>query len=163
MTDLAQYMADPKRRAWFRAYLTPVGECLEWTGSRRKTGRTSGYGVVAIAGKSTGAHRVAYAMHYGVDPGELFVCHACDNPPCCRKEHLFLGTAKDNNQDMMAKGRHVALKGEQAVGAKLTATDVLTIRQLYRQGWGCKRIGRKFNVTAQSIWNVVNGVTWNHI
>ncbi len=32
--------------------------------------------------------------------------HRCDNPPCWRDDHLFLGTQPDNVADMVTKGRH---------------------------------------------------------
>lgn len=54
--------------------------------------------------------RLAYYLHYKVDPGELFVCHHCDNPLCCNPHHLFLGTHDDNMQDKVAKGRQAKVK-----------------------------------------------------
>ncbi len=53
---------------------------------------------------STRAHRVLYAEEVG-DPGDLYVCHACDNPSCVNPEHLWLGTAGDNARDREAKKR----------------------------------------------------------
>lgn len=79
--------------------------CWPWTGARHK-----GYGMIGIARKKHGTHRVAYALATG-DPGDLHVCHACDNPPCCNPAHLFLGTHQDNMRDLVAKGR--ALKSEE--------------------------------------------------
>lgn len=38
-------------------------------------------------------------------PSKLFVCHRCDNPPCCRIDHLFLGSPSQNIQDALLKGR----------------------------------------------------------
>ena len=74
--------------------------CIEWWGTRD----SHGYGVLKRGGKQVKAHRMIYTECFG-DPGELWVLHHCDNPPCVNPEHLFLGTAVDNVQDMMSKGR----------------------------------------------------------
>lgn len=66
---------------------------------------THGYGRLSVPGTSgETASRLAYRLTFG-DPGALGVLHHCDNPPCCNPTHLFLGTALDNMQDMIAKGR----------------------------------------------------------
>lgn len=68
------------------------------------------YGVVCIPrnGRKTTykAHRIAYKLHYGIDPADLFVCHTCDNPGCCNPAHLWLGTNKENIHDSIAKKRN---------------------------------------------------------
>lgn len=71
--------------------------CWLWTG--RVNNR--GYGIFA----NTKAHRYSYALAFG-DPGDGFVCHKCDVPNCVRPDHFFLGSAKENAADMVAKGRH---------------------------------------------------------
>src|SRR5208282_1812818 len=49
------------------------------------------------------AARFAWELANGPIAAGLFACHHCDNPPCVR--HLFLGTGKDNSDDMISKGR----------------------------------------------------------
>jgi hypothetical protein len=51
-------------------------------------------------------HRLAWeAYHAEPIPKGLIVCHRCDNPKCFNPHHLFVGTHKDNTDDMWAKGR----------------------------------------------------------
>jgi hypothetical protein len=51
------------------------------------------------------AHRWSYKHFKGPIENGLYVCHKCDNPPCCNPDHLFLGTPKDNILDAKQKGR----------------------------------------------------------
>ena len=75
--------------------------CLEWTGYDMG----DRYGAIWSDGRYVRTHRLAWELVHGSIPEGLFVCHKCDNPPCCDVEHLFLGTPADNNADRDAKGR----------------------------------------------------------
>ena len=56
-------------------------------------------------GNTEYAHRLGWKIQNGELPDGANVLHRCDNPPCVRGSHLFLGTIADNNADMKAKGR----------------------------------------------------------
>jgi len=81
----------------------PFHECWEWSSSKNE----KGYGKFLVNAEigEIRAHRASLLLLCGVDAGAMLVLHRCDNPGCVRPEHLFLGTAKDNTQDMLAKGR----------------------------------------------------------
>lgn len=73
--------------------------CIEYTGQRGV------YGHIEYRRKTYLTHRVSWILERGPIPDGMLVCHKCDNPLCINIEHLFLGTYKDNTQDMLKKGR----------------------------------------------------------
>ena len=75
--------------------------CLEWQGCNIR-----GYGRIWFNGKMAYTHRLTWTLANGPIPPGMYICHKCDNPPCCDLTHLFLGTPAENHGDMMAKGRH---------------------------------------------------------
>ena len=76
--------------------------CWLWTGAVKDTG----YGVIRIANRLVIATRAAWEVYHGEPPNaNLMVCHSCDNTLCVNPKHLWLGTAKQNAQDAMRKGR----------------------------------------------------------
>jgi hypothetical protein len=96
-------------RTRFWASIGPIGGegCLLWEGTKAM----NGYGVIrsgggnAAEGKQLLAHRLMWEAIKGPIPQGMCVLHRCDNPPCVRPSHLFLGTKGDNRRDCAAKGR----------------------------------------------------------
>ena len=133
--------------------------CWEWTGATTR----GDYGVI---GKKVGhkkwqtarAHRVSYELYKG-PIGKFHVCHTCDNPKCVNPDHLFLGTAKDNTQDMMAKGRGGYKRDSKQ---KLLSQEIAdTIRQEIRQEKGTqKQIAEKFGTSEKQVSNIKNNKVW---
>lgn len=107
------------------------------------------------------AHRIAWEEANGPIPPGLFVLHKCDNPPCVRPDHLFLGTNLDNIRDMVAKGR--SRRGERNVNAKLTGADIPVIREMAAAGLGTTAIGLEFGVSDTAIRHILAGRTWTYI
>lgn len=70
--------------------------------------KPSGYCYFKFAGEGARllAHRASYKIYKGEIPKGMLVLHDCDNRLCVNPDHLFLGTHKDNTQDMIRKGRH---------------------------------------------------------
>lgn len=94
--------------------------CWEWTGSRNK----QGYGRWAIKGVgSLRAHRMAYQYAVGPIPSGAHIRHHCDNPPCCRPDHLATGSRQDNTDDRESRGRN---KIEIAITASAAARRAAT-------------------------------------
>lgn len=98
-------------KAWFLSkvnFYDPLGaqgDCWLWIPSKTITGCR---GQVTWQGNTITAPRFAYMLfkdQWDI-PGDVFVCHTCDRPACVNPSHLWLGTAKDNSQDMVIKGRH---------------------------------------------------------
>ena len=128
--------------------------CIEWT-----EGRTNeGYGYKRHEGKSWLAHRWAWMMKHGPIPEGLCVLHRCDNPPCVNVDHLFLGTRVDNNNDKMAKGRHVTSPGERNGSAKLTVEQVREIRASTATH---RVLAERYGISRTSISYIKNRVNWS--
>jgi len=126
---------------------------------------------------------MAWQITYGPIPDGLFCLHHCDNPPCVRPDHLFLGTAADNTLDMMRKGRHgpdvfpsykiagdrhwshrhpeKIHKGEMVGTSKLTESQVYEIRDT--KGVSISALARKYAVARCTIRRVIRRESWKHI
>lgn len=159
-------------------------DCQEWPGGRFPYG----YGNISYFGKGYGAHRLIWTFINGPIPEGMCVCHRCDNPPCVRIDHLFLGTIADNNADKKVKGRsptgdanpskrsgekisdgvrrHLRDHPEQRLGSnnpnsKLTESDVAAIRAMYGTGkYRHVDVAKQFGVSQATVSHILNGRTW---
>ena len=91
-----------EQRFWEKVNREGSG-CWEWQACRQH----NGYGQFYVSRHRTSnqAHRVAWELTHGPIPAGLWVLHHCDNPPCVRPDHLWVGDRADNMRDAVAKGR----------------------------------------------------------
>lgn len=134
--------------------------CWEWTASCNKAGY--GYFSVKEGDKwvTRLAHRVAWELVNAQPvPDGLQINHHCDNPPCCNPWHLYAGTHATNSLDAQQRGRLAT--GDRR--SHLTRTDVLLIREGYRQGASLPELAKTFHAGAPTIFKIVAGDSWKHL
>lgn len=133
-------------------------DCWEWTGSLSK----SGYGYFNWEDEGVQlAHRCAYRLFIGHIPKKLNVCHSCDNPRCVNPNHLWLGTQKENIEDMICKNRRFNTAGENNGNSRLTLEIVDEIRDLYNSGYYTqKELSKKFKLDRSYVGYIVRGDNW---
>ena len=79
----------------------PNSGCRLWLGEVHD----DGYGRISVRNRMRRVHRVAYAAWVSPLPNGQRVLHRCDQPTCINPDHLYVGTAKDNVDDMVRRGR----------------------------------------------------------
>ncbi len=142
------------------------GECWVWIGAVWKRG---GYGWTTERNKPVKTHRLIYKLCCGELPADKHVLHRCDNPPCVRPDHLFLGTQADNNRDMREKGRQApAVSGEDHPMAKLTNAEVEELRKTAEKiRFGktdyFKRFASAHGMTYRSVSNIYYGTKTRYL
>jgi hypothetical protein len=135
-----------------------LGKCWVWTGAHNK----QGYGWILVAKKvGRHAHRVSWFLSFGEFPA-LDVLHRCDNPPCVRIDHLFLGNDDVNAKDRKAKGRDGNHKGSANGRAKLDEAKAREIRARYAAGEPPGPMAAHYGVSLAAVWFVISGRTWKH-
>lgn len=150
-------------RFWAKVTKSETG-CWLWTGATTN----GGYGVIQSGGrgKVVRAHRLSWELHNGSFDPNLDVCHRCDNPPCVRPDHLFVGTARENAADMVAKGRAKGgpPRGSRHPRAKLTEELAVRIRSEYLPHVvGLRLLAKRYGVSQKTVMNVVHRKVWTHV
>lgn len=135
--------------------------CWEW--NTGKIGKN--YGSFYYDYKKRYAHRFSYIIHnnFKIINSIDLICHKCDNTLCVNPNHLFLGTSKDNSQDMVNKGR--SSFGEKCGTSILTENQV---RQILIDIWNNKyqnvyQISRKYNINSGTIRDILDMKTWTTV
>lgn len=144
----------PSLRERFLSFVTPepFSGCWLWTGAVDRRG----YGVIHVTGGIDRAHRVGYAL-FVREPGAAWCLHKCDTPLCVNPAHIFLGTARDNVLDMIAKGR-------EKHPSALNPVQVQQIRADYANGdVTYSQLGKQYGVDGTCIYKIVRRKRWRKL
>ena len=143
-----------KERIEAKVEKIPEAGCWIWMGATQ----VRGYGEILSSNRKMLAHRASYEAFVGPIPKGMYVCHACDNVYCVNPNHLFLGTQKQNLQDMAAKGR--STRGERNPQAKLTEEKVRAIRSSNSTS---SELAKTYNVSVSNIHSIKRKQRWTHV
>lgn len=133
------------------------GECRVWIGRLSQ----KGYGLLMIDGQKKRAHRAVWELAHGPVPAGLMIRHRCDNPRCCRLEHLEIGTALDNARDAVERGRHA--RGTRKRNAKLNDALVASLLERLACGEALATLAREAGVDRKTLRDVRDGIGWPHV
>ena len=165
--------------------------CILWPGGRNRDGY--GY-IRDYDLKLHLTHRLAYRLSSGPIPDRMVVMHTCDRPACVNPEHLKLGTQAENVRDMDSKGRRnpafgdsngsrtcpearpkgathwskvrptEVTRGERHGMSKVTSSDVVKIRTLYRlRIFDQPQLAARFGLNQGNISAITSGRTWSAV
>jgi hypothetical protein len=133
--------------------------CWGWRGMIKATG----YGEIKFNHQYLRAHRVSWEYHNGKILDNLYVLHHCDNRICTNPAHLFLGTARDNADDMKSKGRQPKQIGESNSCAKITENEARTIKIMLKENKKVSEIVKIMGITRGIIKKIKLGANWKHV
>ena len=133
----------------------PNGGCWLWSGGLNK----DGYGHFSRPGIPRRAHRAAWTIFKGKIPTGIFVLHKCDVRACCNPDHLFLGTPKENMDDMDKKGRRVVCTRETTSVSKITTAQAQEILVRRKSGERGRDLAREYGVSEQLVCCIYKGRT----
>ena len=146
-----------KERIESKVEKIPEAGCWIWMGATQ----VRGYGELISHNRKYLAHRASYEAFVGPIPKGMNVCHSCDNVYCVNPAHLFLGTQKQNLEDMAKKKRSTI--GERNPNSKLTEDEIYRIKFGIRLGVTDETLAACFSVSRQAIKNIRNGKAWKHV
>lgn len=143
-------------RFWSKCNIRGWSDCWEWRAAKD----VAGYGTYTLNGIQVTAHRIAYERVNGYVKDGFVVMHSCDNPSCVNPNHLSIGTVKENNHDMIFKGRHHRRGGR----GQLSDDTVRDIRSEYESGGISQhKLASKYGISRLSVHRLIHRQTYSNV
>jgi ribosomal protein S27AE len=145
-------------RFWEKVDKRGPDECWPWLAKAKNHGD---YGILRVAGRNYVATHISWMIAHGrrVPKGKI-VRHKCDNPKCVNPAHLQLGTARQNMQDCIDRGRFRP-RGCRNPEERLRRDQIIAVALLYRERtFGYHRISKVLKVSPYEIRNTIRQKTW---
>lgn len=139
-------------------YITPDGKVFKELGS---TKGNDGYHHCTINGKQIRRHILVCETFNGLNTNGYIVRHLNGNPGDDRPENLSWGTQKENCNDTIKHNR--TTKGEKNKQAKLNSSQVIEIRNRWKNNESPTFLAKEFNVSVSNIQDIVRYRTWKHL
>lgn len=128
-----------------RIDVDPVSGCWNWTGAVD----ADGYPQLRIDGRVMRVGRVVLMLAGAAFKRGDRALHHCDRPSCCRPDHLFVGTDRENAAEKMRKGRH----------RRRSVISDDAARAIYSAAGTHAEIAQRFGVSRQTVSNIKTGRT----
>jgi hypothetical protein len=128
--------------------------CWIWQASINR----EGYGTfVPDNGKKSGlAHRESLVLfRKSTLKASDYILHSCNTKPCVNPDHLKIGDAKENYQDFLKTGDTLRIK--------LSPKKIIKIRKLFLSSVSYRDIAKIFQVSANTIFDIIKRRTWKHV
>lgn len=127
----------------------PTTGCWNWPVTKSER-----YGFATWNGAKQLAHRFSHKLFNGPIGPKKCVRHRCDNCACVNPDHLVEGTAQDNVNDKMERGRYRARSGRKP----FLKTDQL--RQIRSSSATTRSLAAKYGVSENTIRSARQGRTF---
>lgn len=136
--------------------------CWIWNGYKCEPKKMYGLTSLVLHGtkKKILAHRAAYTLWKGDIPQGLFVLHSCDTPLCVNPDHLHIGTAQKNIDEMKERGRERKASGVKNHKSKINMDIARNIRKMHQEGKTHRQIAELVGIKYNTIHYITSGKTW---